>query len=101
MGDIGGFDVMSNMGSSVQKGNRFGSGRVSIFENEEEGVLLQPDFEFDEEGNIIELAVRKRPQDNSRVVQAASRNSSEAPVMKVREEAEEGFLFDQAQVRTT
>lgn len=97
---IGGFQTASDMGSSVQKGSRFGGGRPSIFGDEEEGILLQPDFEFDEEGNIIELAMKKRSQDRVSQGQAASRNMSEAPVTgKVREETGEGFMFDQEQVR--
>ena len=37
--------------------------RASIFDDEE-GVVLQPDFEFDEEGNIIELN-KKEPPDQA------------------------------------
>ncbi|GES63097.1 Rad21/Rec8 N terminal domain protein [Aspergillus terreus] len=32
----------------------------ALREEEEEGVLLQPDFEFDEDGNIIELSGQRR-----------------------------------------
>ncbi|KAL2007435.1 hypothetical protein VTN00DRAFT_8873 [Thermoascus crustaceus] len=100
MGDfgVGGFQTASDMGSSVQKGGRSGGVRHSIFGDEEEGILLQPDFEFDEEGNIVELAVKKGPRDRVSQRQAASRNPSEAPITgRVREETGEGFLFDQGQ----
>ncbi|KAL1970210.1 hypothetical protein VTN77DRAFT_5370 [Rasamsonia byssochlamydoides] len=52
LGETGGFTLASDRASSAQKDNhRF---RGSAFEDEE-GVLLQPDFEFDEDGNIVDL----------------------------------------------
>lgn len=44
-GEIGSFSFQSD------SGNTFGDMALG-----EEGVLLRPDFDFDEEGNIIELA---------------------------------------------
>ncbi|GFF46437.1 hypothetical protein IFM58399_07796 [Aspergillus lentulus] len=52
--DIPGFGSESEMTNSVQRS--FQLGRVSATAlNDEEGILLQPDFDFDEDGNLIEL----------------------------------------------
>ncbi|WEW61439.1 R8 protein [Emydomyces testavorans] len=48
---LGGFSLPSEM-SSAKKGPLV---ELPAYLGEEEGVLLQPDFEFDAEGNIIEL----------------------------------------------
>jgi hypothetical protein len=45
-GEFGGFSFQSD------SGNAFGDTELG-----EEGVLLRPDFDFDEEGNIIELSM--------------------------------------------
>jgi hypothetical protein len=58
VGDIGGFALASGGVSSTQ--NTHQSLRRSLFDYEE-GVLLQPDFEFDEEGNIVDLAMDQQP----------------------------------------
>ncbi|KKA18397.1 Rad21/Rec8 N terminal domain protein, partial [Rasamsonia emersonii CBS 393.64] len=56
LGETGGFTLASDRASSTQKDNyRF---RGSAFEDEE-GVLLQPDFEFDEDGNIVDLVTNE------------------------------------------
>lgn len=56
LGETGGFTLASGRASSTQKDNhRF---RGSAFEDEE-GVLLQPDFEFDEDGNIVDLVTNE------------------------------------------
>ncbi|CAI7650527.1 unnamed protein product [Penicillium glandicola] len=53
-GTILGFDEING---SVQKKDTFGN-MTGLGLGNEEGVLLQPDFEFDEDGNIIELGAR-------------------------------------------
>ena len=59
----------------------------SIFA-EEGGLLLQPDFEFDGEGNIIELAVKQNVQTKATAI---DRRSEPAITNRVREHIEEGF----------
>ncbi|OJD10461.1 hypothetical protein AJ78_08535 [Emergomyces pasteurianus Ep9510] len=63
--DIGGLGAgasgfPSDIGSSARKDTQF---ELPAAFAEETGVLLQPDFEFDGDGNIIELQVRPSPQD--------------------------------------
>ncbi|KAL4958179.1 hypothetical protein BDW69DRAFT_179958 [Aspergillus filifer] len=65
--DMGGFGSETDMASSAHGGVDFGRLMASSL-NEEVGVLLQPDFEFDEDGNIIELGVRNQ---NERVKTAS------------------------------
>ncbi|OQE42332.1 hypothetical protein PENCOP_c004G02137 [Penicillium coprophilum] len=48
---------LDKINGSVQKKDKFGNMSGLGLDNEE-GVLLQPDFEFDEDGNIIELGAR-------------------------------------------
>ncbi|KAJ5607734.1 hypothetical protein N7537_004353 [Penicillium hordei] len=55
-GNILGIDAI-NM--SAQKKDTFGN-MTGLGLGNEEGVLLQPDFEFDEDGNIIELGAREK-----------------------------------------
>ncbi|KAL5363888.1 Rec8 like protein-domain-containing protein [Aspergillus floccosus] len=56
--------VMAAVGGSEPSSVRFNLKRLAksaLCEEEEEGgVLLQPDFEFDEDGNIIELSGQRR-----------------------------------------
>ena len=52
--DIQGFCSESEMTNSVQRTVQLGRMAVSAL-NDEEGILLQPDFDFDEDGNLIEL----------------------------------------------
>jgi len=59
MRDTGGFSCEADIASSVQGGLDFGVLMTSSL-NEDGGVLLQPDFEFDEDGNIIELGKSER-----------------------------------------
>lgn len=59
MRDIGGLASESEISGSVQR--KAPMGRISASAlDDEAGVLLQPDFEFDEDGNIIELAQERR-----------------------------------------
>lgn len=44
----------NDMDASAQKGGLFGRKSQTDLEDEE-GVLLQPDFEFDDDGNIVEF----------------------------------------------
>lgn len=57
-GNTAGFSSEADIASSVQGGLDFGV----FMANEDGGVLLQPDFEFDENGNIIELGPRQQSQ---------------------------------------
>ncbi|RHZ55778.1 hypothetical protein CDV55_102379 [Aspergillus turcosus] len=52
--DIHGFGSESEMTNSVQRTVQLGRMAASAL-NDEEGILLQPDFDFDEDGNLIEL----------------------------------------------
>ncbi|KAI9037706.1 Rad21/Rec8 N terminal domain protein [Aspergillus affinis] len=53
MGDLVRFGSETDVGS-VQRSTDFARLAVSAL-GEEQGILLQPDFEFDEDGNIVEL----------------------------------------------
>ncbi|KAJ5870172.1 hypothetical protein N7455_005113 [Penicillium solitum] len=55
-GTILGIDEINR---SAQKNDTFGN-MTGLGLGNEEGVLLQPDFEFDEDGNIIELGAREK-----------------------------------------
>ncbi|KEY76473.1 hypothetical protein Rad21/Rec8 [Aspergillus fumigatus] len=52
--DIHGFGSESEMTNSVQRSVQRGRIAATAL-NDEEGILLQPDFDFDEDGNLIEL----------------------------------------------
>jgi hypothetical protein len=52
--DIHGFGSESEMTNSVQRSVQLGRIAATAL-NDEEGILLQPDFDFDEDGNLIEL----------------------------------------------
>jgi meiotic recombination protein REC8 len=52
--DIHGLGSESEMTNSVQRTVHLGRMAASAL-NDEEGILLQPDFDFDEDGNLIEL----------------------------------------------
>lgn len=89
----GGFAASSDVNISAQRGSQLGRGAML----EEEGFLIQPDFEFDEEGNIIELDPRATPQ----VQKAWSETGgpSESAIKgKVRQDLEEGLLAGQEMV---
>ncbi|KAL4917694.1 Rec8 like protein-domain-containing protein [Aspergillus aurantiobrunneus] len=64
--DMGGFSSEAGIASSVHGGLDFGRLMASSL-NEDGGVLLQPDFEFDEDGNIIELGVRQQSEGRARL----------------------------------
>ncbi|PWY90446.1 hypothetical protein BO94DRAFT_489855 [Aspergillus sclerotioniger CBS 115572] len=63
--DVGGFSSDTNVTQYGRKGIDF-AGIEPFALNDESGVILQPDFEFDEDGNIIELGgshqAEARPQ---------------------------------------
>ncbi|KKZ62387.1 hypothetical protein EMCG_03214 [[Emmonsia] crescens] len=72
--DIGGLGVgasgfPSDIGSSTRKETQF---ELPAAFAEETGVLLEPDFEFDGDGNIIELPVRPTPQNKPTAVSGRS-----------------------------
>ena len=50
---------IDEINGSAQKKDTFGN-MAGLGLGNEEGVLLQPDFEFDEDGNIIELGAREK-----------------------------------------
>ncbi|KAL2871479.1 Rad21/Rec8 N terminal domain protein [Aspergillus lucknowensis] len=58
---MGGFSSEADIASSVQGGPDF-KRLAATSVNEDGGVLLQPDFEFDEDGNIIELGARQQSE---------------------------------------
>jgi hypothetical protein len=68
-GADGGFGFASDISTTIKKGAQ--SDLPSIFA-EEGGVLLQPDFEFDGEGNIIELAVKPNTQSKATAIEHRS-----------------------------
>ncbi|PYH91902.1 hypothetical protein BO71DRAFT_358419 [Aspergillus ellipticus CBS 707.79] len=64
MRDAGGFSSDTNVSRYTGRNFNFGGiGPLSL--NEEGGVILQPDFEFDEDGNIIELTGNRRDETRS------------------------------------
>lgn len=74
---LSGFGTESDMGSPAHKKGIFDK-NPSAF-TDEEGVLLQADFEFDEDGNIVELG-SMQPSSHARGNQAGG-NVNETPVM--------------------
>lgn len=95
LGETGGFTLASDRASSTQKDNyRF---RGSAFEDEE-GVLLQPDFEFDEDGNIVDLVTNELSV--SRADEQTNLQQSELTVRdRVSADARRGTLPHQQQVK--
>lgn len=90
--DLSGFT--SDVPSTAKKASAFD--RTSFFD-EEGGVIFQPDFEFDGEGNIIELPVRQASQQAS-----LNLNMGESDITaRVRQEIEEGIHNLQNQVSST
>ncbi|OGM39725.1 Rad21/Rec8 N terminal domain protein [Aspergillus bombycis] len=74
--NTGGIDAETNVPSSAQRSINLGGLAATTFA-EEGGILLQPDFEFDEDGNLIELGEVHRQIAKGR----ASRRISEAPLL--------------------
>ncbi|KAL4753731.1 hypothetical protein BDW72DRAFT_209545 [Aspergillus terricola var. indicus] len=64
--DMGGFSSEADAASFAKGGLDFGRVLASSL-NDEGGVLLQPDFEFDEDGNIVELGVRTQNEVRARL----------------------------------
>ncbi|GKZ72885.1 hypothetical protein AnigIFM50267_009552 [Aspergillus niger] len=60
-GDIDGFSAVTSVSRYGGIGIDLG-GIESLQYGEESGVILQPDFEFDEDGNLIELAGSDQPE---------------------------------------
>jgi meiotic recombination protein REC8 len=67
---------LDEVNGSAQKKDAFGN-MTGLGLGNEEGVLLQPDFEFDEDGNIIELGARVSPRTRKSTV---GPRESEGPV---------------------
>ncbi|KAB8231949.1 Rad21/Rec8 N terminal domain protein [Aspergillus alliaceus] len=59
MRDADGLDSEINVPSSVPRSFDLGGFGATTFD-EEAGILLQPDFAFDEDGNLIELGIASR-----------------------------------------
>lgn len=58
--EFGGFSFASGSNHSPKDRDRvFGDQELGV---DEEGVLLQPDFDFDEEGNIVDIGMTDAPQ---------------------------------------
>jgi hypothetical protein len=93
--EVRGFGVSDEFDGSAQKGGQLGHGAMF----EEEDFLLQPDFEFDEEGNIVELPSRLTPQ--AEVVGLEIDRPTESAITgRVRRDLEEGLLAEQEMVST-
>ncbi|PIG83762.1 Rad21/Rec8 N terminal domain protein [Aspergillus arachidicola] len=75
--DGGGIDSETNVPSSVQRSIDLRGLAATTFA-EEGGILLQPDFEFDEDGNLIELGEAHYQTAKGRT----SRRASEAPPLR-------------------
>lgn len=73
----------SDIGSSARKETQF---ELPAPFAEETGFLLQPDFEFDGEGNIIELTVKPTPKE--KVIAISGRSSANINSRRMAEEGE-------------
>lgn len=71
----------SDINSSAQKGGLFGR-KTQVVLEDEEGVLLQPDFEFDDNGNIVEFDASKLSPHKRKKISTGLR-VSEGPVETV------------------
>ncbi|OAT13332.1 Rad21/Rec8 N terminal domain-containing protein [Blastomyces gilchristii SLH14081] len=96
--DIGGHGAgasgfPSDIGSSVRKEAQF---ELPAAFAEETGVLLQPDFEFDGDGNIVELPVNPTPKDKCIAVSGRSATNVNSR-LRTEEEAEYQAFQDQFQ----
>ncbi|OJD28263.1 hypothetical protein ACJ73_00342 [Blastomyces percursus] len=94
--DIGGHGAgasgfPSDIGNSVRKEAQF---ELPAAFAEETGVLLQPDFEFDGEGNIVELPVKPIPKDKRTAVSGPSATNANS---RLRAEEEGDFQAFQDQ----
>lgn len=84
-------DIMRDMGAlesdvhcSAQKRSVLGSKLAG----DEEGVLLQPDFEFDEDGNIVELDVTRLSPQRREQYDLGSRDREKSVIEKMRDDME-------------
>lgn len=76
--DFGGFGSQSEASGSAHQRplGRIAAGAL----DDEAGVLLQPDFEFDEDGNIIELSGERERRSNITRDNISRRHLSETPL---------------------
>lgn len=87
--DVGGFVIPGDNDDLAQRGSRLGA---PSFEGEEEGIFQDVDFEFDAEGNVVELSADDRAQRRSVVGMGGSRLSRDSAASgRVRREHEEGL----------
>lgn len=79
---MGGFSSEADVASSAKGGLDFGRVLTSSL-HDEGGVLLQPDFEFDENGNIVELGGKNQNEVRT------------SPVSEVREDGPNDLVVDE------
>ncbi|KAJ5825347.1 hypothetical protein N7474_002485 [Penicillium riverlandense] len=75
--DIGMMSAHSDTNSPFQKRSVSGKMNDSHVGDEEQGILFQPDFEFDEDGNIVELSPSRLSPRRSRSVFELEENDRE------------------------
>ncbi|KAJ5969096.1 hypothetical protein N7501_005344 [Penicillium viridicatum] len=93
-GTILGIDEINR---SAQKKDTFGN-MAGLGLGNEEGVLLQPDFEFDEDGNIIELGAREKSPHARK--SAVGPRESEGPIYDQQHQLnEDSMQIDNEEVR--
>lgn len=78
-----------NLDTSVQKHGLFGKSRTGL--EDKEGVLLQPDFEFDAEGNIIEFHASKLSPRKRRKLNTSLELSEDVTMERTIEESVSSF----------
>ncbi|KXG54315.1 uncharacterized protein PGRI_074590 [Penicillium griseofulvum] len=89
---------LDEINESAQKKDAF-SNMTGLGLGNEEGVLLQPDFEFDEDGNIIELGDRVSPRTRKSTV---GPRESEGPIDdKQHQLRADSMQIDNEEVRVT
>ncbi len=87
--DIGGFVIPGDDDSSPLPGSRMGGAQLG---GDEDGLLPDVDFEFDADGNLIELNAEERARRQSAANVGGSRISRDsATTGRVRQEHEEGL----------
>lgn len=86
--DIGGFASLVEDGSSVLRGRALGG--VELL-SDEEGFLRDADFEFDAEGNVIELGTEERERRRTPAGVRGRPTADSSASGRVRREHEEGL----------
>ncbi len=87
--EIGGFAIAGDDDDLAQRGSRIGA---PMFEGEDEGFIPDVDFEFDAEGNVVELNAEDRALRQFATGVGGSRLSRDSAASgRVRREHEEGL----------